>query len=59
MQIFCSFQVDKGSAETGVKGFTGRPLRPRLRHLQAARRPHGDRGGDHLEEAGGELAGLP
>ena len=29
-----------------------------LHHLQAARRPHGGRGGDHLAEAGGELADL-
>ena len=59
-QIFWSSQVDKGSAETGVKGFAGWPLRPRLPHLQAARRSHGGRGGDHLAEvAGRELADLP
>ena len=45
--------------ETGVEGLAGRPLRPRLPHLQAARRPQGGRGGDHLAEAGRELAGLP
>ena len=57
--MFWSPQVDKGAEETGVKGFAGRPLRPWLPHLQAARRPHGGRGGDHLAEAGGELADLP
>ena len=52
-------QVDKGAEETGVKGFAGRPLRPRLPHLQAARRPSRGRGGNHLAEAGQELADLP
>ena len=59
MQISWSSQVDKEAAETGVEGVAGRPLRPWLPHLQAARRPHGGRGGDHLAEAGGELADLP
>ena len=39
--------------------YAGRPIRPRLPHLQAAWRPDGGRGGDHLAEAGGELADLP
>ena len=55
-----SSQVDKGAAETGVKGFAGRPLRPRLPHLQAARRPHGGHWGNHLaEDANQQLAVLP
>ena len=54
-----SSQVGKGAAETGFEGFAGRPLRPRLPLLQAERRPHGGRGGDHLAEAGGKLADLP
>ena len=54
-----SSQVDKGAAETGVKGFAGRPLRPRLPHLQVAWHPHGGHGGNHLaEDAGPELADL-
>ena len=58
-QISWSSQV-KGAAETGVKGFAGRPLRPWLPHLQAARRPHGGRGGNHLaEDAVQQLAVLP
>ena len=53
-------QVDKGAAEAGVKGFAGRPLRPWLPTLQAARHPHWGRGGDHMaEDAAGELADLP
>ena len=52
-------KVDKGAAEAGVEGFAGRPLRPRLPHLQAVRRPHGGYGGNHLAEAGKELADLP
>ena len=61
MKSFISCQVDndKGAAETGVEGFAGRPLRPRLPHLQAARRPHRDHGGNHLADAGRELADLP
>ena len=58
-QLFWSSQVDKEAAETGVEGFAGRPLRLWLPHLQAARRPHGGHGGDHLADAGRELADLP
>ena len=43
----CSLQR---AAETGVKGFAGRPLRLRLPHLQAAGHPHGGREGNHLAE---------
>ena len=53
-------QVDQGAAEAGVEGAAGRPLPPCLRPLQAARRPPpGYHGGNHLEEAGRELADLP
>ena len=57
-----SFQVsnNKRAEETGVEGFAGRPLRLWLPHLQAARRPHGGHGGNHLaEDACSELADLP
>ena len=53
-------QVDnQGAEETSVQGFAGRPLRPRLPHLQAARRPSGGHRGNPLAEAGQKLADLP
>ena len=54
-----SSQVDKGTAETGVKGLTGRALRPWLPNLQVAWHPHGGHGGNHMEgEPGPKLADL-
>ena len=55
MQV-CSLQR---AAETGVQGFAGRSLRLWLPHLQAAGRPHGGYGGNHLADAGRELADIP
>ena len=54
---FSESQVDKGAAETGVKGVAGRPLRPRQPHVHASWGPPPGHE-KSMAQAGQELADL-